>query len=186
MVRFQQVRGQRHGARSGWSHLQISERPPSAPQEITRLRKKLLSGHACRRDTLTATGRQSDTISYPRAWSDDPRGGYNSTTQGASFQDNAPNMTEVYKETYTWDAASNLTRLKHEGTSTWSRRMGVGGNDPDAWAALWPTHIDGANWASAPSNQLTHVTDSTGATGATHTFDTMGNQIAEGTSRHHE
>src|SRR5262249_10794077 len=60
----------------------------------------------------TATGRGCSDISMPRPWDDVPRCGFGSGAHGTPNQNNAPALTALYQESYTYDAAGNLVRLR--------------------------------------------------------------------------
>lgn len=133
----------------------------------------------------SATGREGIGLTgQPRPWSDVPREGYNSGKHGTPDQDNAPQLTGLYREQYAYDAAGNMLSLRHSqsvvqgGAAYWSvawtRRFGVGGVGP------------------SPNNRLTHVQDaSTGqpapqAVPQSHFHDDNGNLTRERNDRRFE
>jgi RHS repeat-associated protein len=64
----------------------------------------------------SATGRESKTLSRTTPWYDDTaRAGFNAPNHGTPNQANAPNLTTIYKESYAYDAAGNITRWRHDG-----------------------------------------------------------------------
>ena len=151
---------------------------------------------------LSATGRECQNIPQPRPWTDEPPCGFNSGNHGTPNQDNAPNLTSFYRETYTYDPAGNMTKLQHQQLvqrnggqqweNTWSRNFGMGGLTPEAWSQEWPNHLNG-EWEDAPGNKLTHLEDRRADNGnnlpvvpQTHFFDDNGNLIRENNSRHFE
>ena len=134
-----------------------------------------------------ATGRESKNIAIPRPRTDDTRDGFNSGNHGTANQDNAPNLTSGYWETYAYDPAGNIVEISHgpNGTAAWARHFGMGGRTPQQWDRDWRTHLnDPAGWAGAPDNQLTHVGDNQINFPATHQFDANGNMTQENTERH--
>jgi RHS repeat-associated protein len=134
-----------------------------------------------------ATGREATNIGSPRPQADDRRHGFNSGAHGTPNQDNAPNLTTAYWETYAYDPAGNLVELKHGGarSATWTRHFGVGGQTPGQWAAEWPARLNApAPWTNAPGNRLTHVGDDAVDAPETHLFDENGNLTREHTERH--
>jgi RHS repeat-associated protein len=134
----------------------------------------------------SATGRECGDIRRPRGWPDASRCGFNGGGHGSITQANAPSLTSVYRETYTYDPAGNLLTVRHVNAGrAWTRHFGVGGLTPRQWQAEWPNHLDTA-WPNAPSNRLTHVGDDDPHIGATHEFDAAGNLTRETTSRHLE
>ena len=144
----------------------------------------------------SATGRECRKIPSPRLWTDDPRCGYGSGNHGTPNQDNAPNLTALYREEYDYDAAGNMLTLRHSQylagtggwTVQWSRRFGMDGRSPDEWRAEVAQHLTG-DWTGPPSNRLTHVEDRATGVGApptvpqTHWFDPNGNTLREHNER---
>jgi RHS repeat-associated protein len=147
---------------------------------------------------LTATGRECKDIPQPRPWEDEPRCGFNSGNHGTPNQDNAPNLTALYREGYAYDAGGNMLNLKHQQLSpggnwdtTWSRNFGMDGLTPEQWDLEWRNHLVG-EWNNPPSNRLTHVENRRSGVATppvvpqTHFFDDNGNLIRENNSRHFE
>lgn len=149
---------------------------------------------------VSATGRACKGIPQPRPWTDDRRCGFGSGHPGASDQNNAPNLTELYWEEYAYDAAGNMLTLRHQQfvrdggngawQTTWSRRFGMGGQTPEEWAMHAADHLTGA-WPNPPGNPLTHAVQRVagGAPpggGQTHFYDANGNLVRENTERHFE
>jgi RHS repeat-associated protein len=170
--------------------------PDAARAADQRLAQLLISGNALIRyfqyDPLYrlthATGRESNNIPGPRYWSDDPRQGFNSGNHGTPNQDNAPNLTKGYWESYAYDPTGNMVELKHgrNGNVSWTRHFGMGGRTPQQWVQEWPAHQnDPTSWANAPGNQLTHVGDDRISFPATHLFDANGNMIQQNGERHY-
>jgi RHS repeat-associated protein len=147
---------------------------------------------------LTATGRECKDIPQPRPWEDEPRCGFNSGNHGTPNQDNAPNLTALYREGYAYDAGGNVLNLQHQQLSpggiwetSWSRNFGMGGLTPDQWQQEWVTHLNQA-WLNPPSNRLTHLESRRSGVAnppvvtQTHFFDDNGNLIRENNARHFE
>ena len=137
---------------------------------------------------LSGSGRECSNIPSPRPWSDDPRcGGFTAGKKGAADQDNAPSVTSIYQELYSYDPAGNMLALKHVGKSaTWVRSFGMGGLTPQQWAEEWPRHLGPEGWGNPLNNRLTHVGDNQSVMPQTHSYDTCGNLTAETTSRRFE
>jgi RHS repeat-associated protein len=149
----------------------------------------------------SATGRECEDIPNPRAWSDDARCGYDSGNHGTPTQDNAPDLTALYREDYAYDAAGNMLTMRHKqrvqqsGTThwatVWSRNFGMDGHTPEQWRAESATHTT-SDWANPPSNRLTHLQDRVSGTPTppgvpqSHAYDANGNMISENTTRHFE
>ena len=104
---------------------------------------------------VLATGRACTDLSLARPLHDSPRcGAYGAPytpAPAAPGQANAPDLTALYEETYTYDPAGNLLDLFYRpttgpDTAGWHRRFGIGGQTPQDWAA-------------APNNRLTSVQD---------------------------
>ena len=147
---------------------------------------------------LTATGRECKDIPQPRPWEDEPRCGFNSGNHGTPNQDNAPNLTALYREGYAYDAGGNVLNLQHQQLgaggiweTNWSRNFGMGGLTPDQWQQEWITHLNQA-WLKPPSNRLTHLESRRSGianppiVAQTHFFDDNGNLIRENNARHFE
>jgi len=137
---------------------------------------------------ISAIGREDKNIPKPRLWTDDSHRGFDSSNQGTPNQDNAPNLTAIYKEEYTYDPAGNPLSLKHSTNgSAWTRHFGMGGLSPQQWNQQWPGHLNsGGEWVNPPGNKLTHVGDEQPGVSQTHDFDKNGNLITETTSHHFE
>jgi RHS repeat-associated protein len=150
---------------------------------------------------LSATGRECQDMPQPRTWVDEPRCDFNSGNHGTPSQDNAPNLTALYREEYAYDAAGNMLGLRHQQSiqagggfrweTTWSRLFGMGGLTPEQWDVEWRGHLVG-DWPTRPSNRLTHVVDRRSGVVAppvvaqSHFFDVNGNLVRENNSRHFE
>lgn len=134
---------------------------------------------------LTATGREWKTSPSPRPWG---YAGYNSDNHGTPDQDNAPQLTAIYKEEYEYDPAGNMVTLKHrQNGGSWVRHFGMGNHTPQQWGREWPTHFNtGQPWGNIPSNRLTHVGDNDLIVPQTHIYDDCGNLIQETSSRYFE
>ncbi|MFH0341567.1 MAG: SpvB/TcaC N-terminal domain-containing protein [Chromatiales bacterium] len=169
-------------------HVQASDSP---------LAHRLINGDALIRyfeyDPLyrltRATGREANNIPNPRTWTDDLRHGYNSGNHGTPNQDNAPNLTTSYWESYAYDPAGNMVMLRHgnNGGAAWTRHFGIGGFTPQQWEQEWQMHLNApGDWLNPSGNQLTHLDDNTTAFPPTHIYDVNGNLIRETTSRHFE
>jgi RHS repeat-associated protein len=123
-----------------------------------------------------ATGRACRDIGISRPLDDSPRcGSYTSPYQpGAPVPDqrNAPDLTEAYTETYAYDPAGNMLKLKCKPASAsgWKRRFGIGGHVTD-------------DWRDAGNNRLTSLSQGT----ETHTYqyDNNGNLTRQDTERTH-
>lgn len=137
----------------------------------------------------SATGRESGNIDAGgRPWSDDARNGYNGGDHGLPNQGNAPRLTRLYREQFSYDAAGNMLALHHASwagrrQAAWTRRFGMGGFTPDGWLEV-AGRLD-ADWEgqALPSNRLTHVEDpGTGVPSSalpTHEYDANGNMTRE-------
>src|SRR5207248_1411652 len=85
----------------------------------------------------------------------------------APNQDNAPDHTERYTETYAYDPAGNLLKLTYQSEPPgpkpphWSREFGLGGKAS-------------AQWRDAPNNRLTELRIGS-APPHTYAFDDNGN-----------
>ena len=147
---------------------------------------------------LTATGRECKDIPQTQPWEDEPRCGFNSGNHGTPNQDNASNLTALYREEYEYDAGGSLLNLKHLQLSSggiwetsWSRNFGMGGLTPDQWQQEWSDHLNQA-WTTPPSNRLTHLESRRAGVvtppvvAQTHFYDDNGNLIRENNSRHFE
>jgi RHS repeat-associated protein len=172
----------------------VAANPEAAQETDPALAQLLTSGDALVRrfeyDPLyrlrSATGRECQSIPSPRPWEDLQRCGFGGGTHGVPGQDNAPNMTAVYRERYAYDPAGNLLTLTHtRGVGSWTRSFGLGGRTAAQWDQEWRAHVGASGWQNPPSNRLTHVGDNSSPS-ATHRFDEMGNLVREATSRHFE
>ena len=187
----------------------VSGNPAAVLAAHPRLRALLTAGDALIREfsydplyrLTSATGRECSSIPMPRGFDDRARCGYDSGNHGTANQDNAPNITAVYRETYTHDASGNMLALRHQQQvvaaggvrwdTTWSRISGIGGMTPDDWAAEAAAHSVGV-WPGAPGNQLTHVQNRVaGAPAAasvpqSHRYDASGNLVRKNTERRFE
>ena len=125
---------------------------------------------------VSATGRECTAIAALRPLDDTPRcGAYGapfSPPPNAPNQDNAPDVTSRYRESYAYDPAGNILDLHHEGLDTpgaeWHRKFGMGQHPPDGW-------VDAAN------NQLTTIVAGTQKTSLC--YDAGGNLTKENDSR---
>jgi RHS repeat-associated protein len=141
---------------------------------------------------VSATGRECMTIPKPRPWeewSDAQNCGYYDGKPGTPNQDNAPDLTTMYWETYVYDPAGNMVTLKHgKGVgSDWTRRFGMGELTSQQWEQEWPAHLNAtATWSNPPSNCLTHVDDNQPGVLQNHFYDSNGNLVRENTERYFE
>ncbi len=120
---------------------------------------------------LSATGRADKGIGQPRPFADDPRAGFYAGGAPTPNQNNAPELTEGYTETYEYDPAGNMLRLGYQALSgQWTRRFGMAGQTPD-------------QWAQANSNRLTSLVN--GPDTLQYQFDANGNLIHQNTEKHH-
>jgi RHS repeat-associated protein len=132
----------------------------------------------------SATGRACITIPMPRPWDDTSYCGFGSGQHGTPNQDNAPSLTALYRESYAYDPAGNLLRLRHERGTATVRSFGMGGRTAAAWDAEWRQHVSGDPWPNAPGNQLTHLGDDNAAVPQTHVYDPAGNLLRQNVDRH--
>lgn len=136
---------------------------------------------------ISATGRESNQVPAPRPWANECWNEYIYGSRQTSDQQHAADQTRPYTEGYEYDAAGNVTRLRHgsNGGPGWSRHFGMGGLNPAQWAGEWPEHLDDQRLRQSPaSNQLTHVGDNNPEQGQTHGFDGNGNLEWELSNRH--
>jgi RHS repeat-associated protein len=99
---------------------------------------------------LSASGRECDTPPPPAPWDD-------------AFRCDDVTRTRAYNEAYSYDAAGNMTQLRHAAGAT-------------AWKRLY-TFVPG-------NDRLDQV--SVGGTSFAYQYDACGNMMAESTSRHFE
>jgi RHS repeat-associated protein len=127
---------------------------------------------------VSATGRACVDLGRARPRHNSPRCGVYGApympAPAAPGQANAPDITALYNEKYTYDPAGNLLDLFYRpttGTVTtgWHRRFGLGGQTPHDWAA-------------APNNRLTSVRDG-GAPTVALGYDDAGNMDSEHKAR---
>jgi RHS repeat-associated protein len=154
----------------------------------------LASGDALLRDfsydpvyqLVSATGRECASIPVPRPVTDDPRCGYNSGAFGSLNQDNAPSMTNLYTERYSYDPIGDLVTLAHStAAASWTRDFGFGGLQPEDWQTAWTSHLNsGTSWVSPPTTWLTHLSNDPTAGTPTYSYDLNGNLTGITTSRH--
>ncbi len=116
-----------------------------------------------------ATGREASNVPTDPPWTDTAP-----TTDGHRYglpdvtRQNAPQQTTHYTEWYEYDAAGNMTEMRHSGGSTWTRSFGVGKSPPSAWGT--------SGWSRKPdSNRVTDVNDRSGLSQPTHKYDAVGN-----------
>jgi len=120
---------------------------------------------------LSATGRASNTIGVPRPSTDDPRGGFYTGGSATPNQDNAPDLTEGYTETFTYDPAGNMLVLSYQSASgNWNRVFGM-------------ADLPNDRWQEALNNRLTSLQN--GSVTQSYQFDANGNLIQQNTERHH-
>lgn len=119
---------------------------------------------------IEATGRACASIARPRPAADVARcGAFGAPFAAAPTQANAPDVTEIYRERYTYDPAGNLLDLHHRvNGAEWHRRFGMAGLTPP-------------EWANATSNRLTSV--EAGAVTSTLIHDEAGNIVTENGAR---
>lgn len=182
-----------------------------APYYEGNLRSQLSAGDALIRcfeyDPLyrltSATGRESkrNIPSSLPPWSNELPSGYNSGSHGTPNQDNAPALTALYWEEYSYDAAGNMLTLRHNQSvqrngavgweTTWSRRFGMDGLSPSQWQTESANHLTG-DWTNPLSNRLTHVENrrigvsSPPIVAQSHFYDANGNMVRENEARHFE
>ena len=135
---------------------------------------------------ISATGRECADIPAPRPEIDQPRCGYNSGSFGTVSQDNAPSMTTLYTESYSYDPVGDLVTLKHQtAAATWARNFGFGGMQAQAWQAACAAHLNaGMGWTSPPATQLTNLSNDPAAGTPSYSYDLNGNLTGITTSRH--
>lgn len=120
---------------------------------------------------LSATGRADENIGQPRPFADDPRAGFYAGGAPTQNQNNAPDLTEGYTETFEYDPAGNMLRQHYQANSgQWARRFGMAGQTPE-------------QWADANSNRLTSLVN--GSDTLQYQFDANGNLVRQNTEKHH-
>lgn len=118
----------------------------------------------------SAEGRECKAPPGPRTFEDVLGCGSFIAGAGAN-QNNGPERTERYKETYTYDPAGNMREMNHQtSANSWSRTFGMGGLAPD-------------QWANAANNRLNTVIN--GGEPHSYQFDENGNLIRQNTEKHH-
>jgi RHS repeat-associated protein len=130
-----------------------------------------------------ASGREANNIPTDRRpWRDLARDGFDWGLPGTPGPETARDLTRLYQETYSYDAADNLLALRHG--SSWTRYFGISGSNSQEWAQQWATHLDPANaWPQPTSNRLTHAGRRRDVN-QTHFFDDNGNLVREHSERH--
>ena len=119
----------------------------------------------------SATGRACSDIGSPRPLEDLLRCGAFVGGAPTTTQDNAPDQTEGYKESYSYDPAGNMLELRYQSqTAVWKRQFGLDGQLPD-------------QWLNAGNNRLTGIFD--GATTRTCQVDPNGNLFQQDTNSFH-
>jgi RHS repeat-associated protein len=147
----------------------VKNNPEAGLESDPALRALIVSGDALPRRfeydaiyrLVSASGRESRNLSRPTPWHDDSeRSGFNETNHGTPNQANAPDLTNLYREAYSYDPAGNLLRLNHmTSVSSFVRQFSlVPGN-----------------------NRLRSLT--VGATEFAYTYDANGNMTDETASR---
>lgn len=139
---------------------------------------------------VSATGRECSNTPVPRPADDSVRCGYNSGNHGTANQDNAPNMTALYMETYEYDLGGNMLRLAHRrygaGGGGWNRHFGVAGCSPRAWREKVADFLAGnAPDLGSGGNRLTHFGNDEDQI-QSHAYDANGNLVHENSERHFE
>jgi RHS repeat-associated protein len=120
---------------------------------------------------LSATGRACKEIGVPRGIDDDPRCGFYPGNAATVTQDNAPDLTERYTESFSYDPAGNMLELNYQAQSgNWKRLFGMGDLPND-------------RWKDAQNNRLTSLDN--GGILYNYTFDANGNLIQQNTERRH-
>jgi RHS repeat-associated protein len=133
---------------------------------------------------ISATGREADNIQSPLPWPDNFHSeGFNWGTPAVPNPGNARDHTRIYVESYAYDPAGNMMKLRHNsGGAQWTRNFGMSGFTPAQWRRKVQNFITGAlpDWG-AGGNQLTGF--GTDMQGITHRFDANGNTTQEFASR---
>jgi RHS repeat-associated protein len=123
---------------------------------------------------IKGTGRACADIAVPRPVADLARRGAfpapHRSGAAAPNQDNAPDLTETYTESFSYDPAGNLHTLAYDAGPGrgWTRAFGLAGEAP-------------AGWRDASSNRLTSLAD--GANAFAYRYDANGNLERENTDR---
>ncbi len=156
----------------------IRANPAAARQQDPAVRRLLSAGDALVREfgydplyrLTSATGR---ACKLPRAFQDIPGWGGYQTAQPVPGQENAPDLTESYTETYSYDPAGNMRKLAFtaDPSRSWNRRFGLGGLDPDSTG-------------TPPDNRLTSLR--AGGDTFAYQFDGSGNLLQQNLERHHD
>ena len=106
---------------------------------------------------LSGTGRVCGDITTIRPLDDAPRCG---SYPLAPNQLNAPDVTVAYRETYSYDPASNVLDLAFRTTSgtprSWHRRSSVDGRAPTDWTSALTNRVTSVKNGSAPATALTY------------------------------
>jgi hypothetical protein len=100
-----------------------------------------------------ATGRERSVIPQPRPWqertwkdwnSDVTCGFYAPANPSIATQENAPDLTALYWEEYSYDPAGNMTEMRHGGHAgaNWTRHFGMGHLAQQDWEQSWPAHLN--------------------------------------------
>ena len=118
-----------------------------------------------------ATGRACRDIGTPRGLADGPRCGFYPGGPTNLTPDNAPDVTESYSESFTYDPAGNMLELSYQGLSTnWKRLFGMADLPSD-------------RWQDAQNNRLTSLQN--GSIPNRYRFDANGNLLQQNLERHH-
>ncbi|HEY9284959.1 MAG TPA: SpvB/TcaC N-terminal domain-containing protein [Pyrinomonadaceae bacterium] len=121
---------------------------------------------------LSATGRTCRNTPSPRGLDDDSHCGFYAGNTSSITQENAPDLTECYRERYSYDPAGNMLKLWHQTCSATSRKrvFGMGG-------------LPNAHWRQATNNRLTTLQDGTDT--HSYQFDDNGNLTQQNSERKH-
>lgn len=156
------------------------------------LRTQLAAGNALIREfeydalyrLISATGREANNIPSLPPWLADFRPqGFNWGTPAVPNPGNARDLTRRYVETYAYDQAGNMMRLRHEaGGATRARHFGMSGFTPRQWRDKIKNFRNGdsPDWGTA-GNRLTNFGSEQNA--VTHQFDANGNMTREFSNR---
>lgn len=167
---------------------QIEERTPNCgiantPHGRNRLVRHFIYDPLYR--LLSATGRADKSIKKPRPFADASRAGFHAGGPPAPTQKNAPELTENYTETFSYDPAGNMLKLRYQAPSgQWTRCFGMGGFTPKQWTEKINTLPDAAptDWGEG-GNRLTSVGNEDQA--PNHFFDANGNLTRQNGEKHH-